>query len=338
MYSQSCRKQVSCHAIRPAAARGNTPNMNTPNKLPDLKHSASVGVLYIAVALTTIVVPVLGVGYAAWLFAQEGISAIDLSLLLGMYLFTILGVELGYHRYLTHRALKVRPWLKRLLVVAGAMAADGPPIWWSAIHRRHHAFSDQPGDPHSPNAPHEGLAGWWHAHIGWMFKPDYTAAHSVLHAKDLLREADLRAIDQQYIWWVLLGLAFPALVGGALTASWHGAWTGFVWGGLVRMFCGQHALWWGIVTLCHTIGTRPFETEDRSRNNVLVAILFLGDGWHNNHHAFPASAKVGLRWWEFDPTWWVIVVLRRLGLVWDVNVPADTSARGQHYQRGKPTT
>lgn len=306
--------------------------MTTPEAAPVVPlppapvHSASASVAYAGVALVTIVVPMLGAACAAWLLSREGISGIDLGLLIGLYVFTILGVELGYHRYLTHRTMKARRWLKRLLIIAGVMAADGPPLWWAAIHRRHHAHGDHPGDPHSPNEYGEGLraglVGWWHAHIAWMFKPAYTAAHTSLYAKDLLRDPDLLSIDRFYVLWVALGLAVPAALGGFVGGSWHAAWTGFIWGGLTRMCLGQHALWWGIITLCHTIGTRPFETPDSSRNNVLVAVMFLGDGWHNNHHAFPASAKVGFRWWEFDPTWWVIVPFRRLGWLWDVTVPS----------------
>jgi stearoyl-CoA desaturase (delta-9 desaturase) len=207
------------------------------------------------------------------------------------------------------------------------MAAHGPPVWWVAIHRRHHGRSDAAGDPHSPNLHGERLSdqvrGMWHAHIGWMFDPDCTAAFSHHYAPDLIKDRRMQQLDRLYVLWVVLGLLLPGALGGLLSRTWAGAWSGVVWGGLVRMFLDQHALWWGIVTVCHRFGSRPFRSHDDSTNNLLVAILFLGDGWHNNHHAFPTSAKVGLRWWEIDFTWWVIRLMQRMGLAWDVKVPTS---------------
>lgn len=290
---------------------------------------------YFVVAFTTIVVPVVGLAWACVLFARQGVSALDVSVLVVMYFVTVLGVELGFHRYLTHRSLKTAPWLRVLLTILGSMAAQGQPIWWVAIHRRHHGYSDHDGDPHSPNLHGttfwQQLAGGWHSHIGWMFQPKCTAAYAAHFAKDMLADRTLVALDRWYFAWVLLGLAIPAGIGYAATGTWAGAESCFVWGGLVRMFFGQHALWWGIVTICHRYGTRPFRSNDDSTNHWLVAILFLGDGWHNNHHAFPSSAKVGLRWWEYDPTWRVIQGLERVGLVWDVKVP---SAKAIQEKRG----
>jgi stearoyl-CoA desaturase (delta-9 desaturase) len=281
---------------------------------------------YRLVALATIVIPLAGTIYALALAWQHSVSWLDLGLLIVTYVLTVLGVELGYHRCLTHRSLSTSPALRGGLAVLGCTAAHGQPIWWVAIHRRHHGRSDRDGDPHSPNL-HDGgfsqdLQAMWHSHIGWMFDPVCTAAHARQYAPDLLRDKLIQRIDAWYPFWVLVGLAIPTAIGGLVTGTWWGAWTAFLWGGLVRMFLAQHALWWGIVTACHRFGTRPFESNDDSTNNVLVAILFLGDGWHNNHHAFPTSAKVGLRWWEFDPTWWVIRLLQTCGLVWDVKVPS----------------
>jgi stearoyl-CoA desaturase (Delta-9 desaturase) len=304
-----------------------------------LPMSAVQSAQYLFVALATAVVPLVGTIYAACLFWQQGIGGLDVALTVGMYVFTILGIELGYHRFLTHHALKTPTALKALMVVVGAMAAHGPPIWWVAIHRRHHGYSDQEGDPHSPNLHGGGLlsqlAGLWHAHIGWMFRPQSSAAYASVFAKDLLRDPLVQAIDRWYVLWVLLGLAIPAGLGGLIGGSWQAAWTGLVWGGLVRMFLGHHALWWGIVTVCHFIGTRPFESHDDSRNNLLVAVIFLGDGWHNNHHAFPASAKVGLRWWQIDPTWWAIRALQRAGLAWDVHVPTPDAIAARLRRGGE---
>ena len=167
--------------------------------LPAGQSSSSKGIgnaadnsrVYVLVAFVSIVVPILGTGYAAILFFQEGISTVNIALLIGLYIWTILGVELGYHRYMTHRSLKMKPFLKKALIGAGAMAADGPPIWWAAIHRRHHVFTDRVGDPHSPVPNEEQPGGWWYAHIAWMFKPGNTAAQAAVHAKDLLRDQDI---------------------------------------------------------------------------------------------------------------------------------------------------
>jgi stearoyl-CoA desaturase (Delta-9 desaturase) len=293
--------------------------------VPELPN-ASGRLLYFLVALVTIVVPIAGLAWGVVLLARQGISGLDIALLVGMYLLTVLGVELGFHRYLTHRSMKTSRWMHVLLTIAGSMAAQGQPIWWVAIHRRHHGHSDHEGDPHSPNLHGESLwqqlVGGWHSHIGWMFQPRCTAAHASHYAKDLLSDRTMITLDRWYFAWVLLGLAIPAAVGGLVTGTSTGAVSGLVWGGLVRMFFGQHALWWGIVTLCHRYGTRPFQSNDDSTNHWLGAVLFLGGGWHNNHHAFPASAKVGLRWWEFDITWRVVRLLERTGIVWDVKVPS----------------
>lgn len=311
-----------------------------PSSMPGLHPKAptdrALNRAYFIQALVTVVVPLAGAFGGLYLFIREGISLLDLSLLVVVYFFSVLGIELGYHRYLAHRALKTTPLLTSLLTIFGCMAGHGPPIWWIAIHRRHHQFSDHDGDPHSPNlhghAFWERIRGGWHSHIGWMFKPVHTAAQASHFARDLLADRRLMAIDRMYSLWFVLGMILPALIGGLVTQSWWGAWTAFLWGGLVRLFFGQHALWWGIVTLCHRQGSRPFRSQDDSTNSLLVAILMLGDGWHNNHHAFPTSAKVGLSWWQVDPTWWVIVGLKRLGLAWDIRVPSEKTIESKRIR------
>jgi stearoyl-CoA desaturase (delta-9 desaturase) len=288
---------------------------------------SSDGLSYQIVAMSTLVLPIIGLFLAAIDVWYYGLSLLDIGLFVGMYLWAVLGIELGFHRYLTHRSLKTGDWMRSFFVFSGCIAGHGQPIWWCAIHRRHHQYSDHHGDPHSPNLHGEGfwgqLQGGWHSHLGWMFEPENTAAYATHFTKDLLTDRTLRIIDRLYPLWVVIGLAIPALIGGLISWNWHGAWSGFLWGGLVRMFCDQHALWWGIVTVCHRSGYRTFQSNDQSTNHWLIAILFLGDGWHNNHHAFPASAKVGHAWWEYDPTWSIIKWLRRCCLVWDVKVPDE---------------
>ena len=290
---------------------------------------ASDGWSYQLIAILTLVLPIIGVFLAAIQIWNQAWTLVDLGLFLVMYVWAVLGIELGFHRYLTHRSLKTSHWLRTFFIISGCMAAHGQPIWWCAIHRRHHQYSDHHGDPHSPNLHGRGLIGTlrggWHSHLGWMFEPQCTAAYATHFTKDLISDRSLLFLDRHYVSWVLLGLAIPAAIGGAISQSWYGAWTGFLWGGLVRIFCDQHALWWGIVTVCHRFGYRTFQSNDKSTNHWLIAILFLGDGWHNNHHAFPSSARVGHFWWEYDPTWSVIKLLKMLGLVWEVKVPSDES-------------
>jgi len=294
-----------------------------------LLQKSSDGWAYQLIALLTLVLPIVGLGLAGIDVWNYGWSWIDIGLLLLMYTWSVLGIELGFHRYLTHRSLKTNRWMRAFFVVSGCMAGHGQPIWWCAIHRRHHQYSDHHGDPHSPNLHGDGLMGTlrggWHSHLGWMFEPQCTAAYATHFTKDLLNDRNLLFLDRHYVTWVLLGLAIPAALGGVFTHSLHGAWSGFLWGGLVRMFLDQHALWWGIVTVCHRFGYRTFQSNDKSTNHWLIAILFLGDGWHNNHHAFPASARVGHTWWEYDPTWSVIQFLSWFGLIWDVKVPSTES-------------
>ena len=300
-----------------------TTTATRPFDLPD----ASTKWLYRILAALTIGIPLIGAAYGGWLFWQEGISLLDLGVFAVMYFATVLGVELGYHRYLSHRTIKTTPFLTTLLTILGSMAGHGPAVWWIALHRRHHQYSDHDGDPHSPRLHGEDfwgrVQGGWHSHIGWMFQPEHTAAHAAHYARDLLLDRNIQWVDRLYPVWMLLGLALPAAIGGLVTGTMHGALTGFVWGGVVRLFLGQHALWWGIVTFCHCWGPRPFRSNDDSTNSLLVAILMLGDGWHNNHHAFPNSAKVGFTWWQIDPTWWVVAGLQRVGLMWDVKVPSE---------------
>lgn len=291
--------------------------------------SSSAHYSYALTASLAVVLPLMGVVLAARQAATVGVATRDLVLFAVLYVVTMMGTELGYHRYLTHRAFQAKPWLRALLAVTGSMAGNGPPIWWAAIHRRHHQHSDSLGDPHSPNLHGTSwrgrLAGAWHSHIGWMFRTDLTASDALLYARDLVGDRRLLAIDRAYPLWILLGLAVPAAIGGAMTGTWTGAWTGFLWGGLVRHFFVQHGLWWGILTVCHRWGTRPFVSGDDSVNNACVAPLLMGGGWHNNHHAFPYSARAGLRWWEVDFAWWALVVLERLGWAWDVRVPTPAA-------------
>jgi len=276
----------------------------------------------------TVVVPLLGLAGAIVLLWGWGIGWIDLGLLLGMYCIAGFGTTIGFHRLLTHRSFETSRPMRLLLAIFGSMGAQGPVIRWCAVHRRHHQAADQEGDPHSPHLHGEGvvnlLRGMFHAHVGWVFKPDpVNLARSV---PDLLDDRGLNFVDRTYQLWVILGLLLPGVVGGAITQSWGGFFSGVVWGGLVRM-CTMHHVTWSVNSVCHVWGDRPFRSADESTNNLPVALLSLGEGWHNNHHAFPTSARHGLRWWQFDSSYVLIRVMSWLGLARKVRLPSPAAMK-----------
>jgi len=269
-----------------------------------------------------LIVPFLGLVAAIVFLWGRGFHWVELGLLLGMYAATILGVTIGFHRLFTHRSFETGPALQFVLAVLGSMAFEGPILNWVAVHRRHHQFSDLHEDPHSPH--HEGqgilglLRGLWHAHVGWLFQPE--APDLLRYVKDLRQSGLLRRVNALFPVWVALGLLIPTVLGFVFTGTWMGAVFGLVWGGLVRIFLVHHVTW-SINSICHMWGRRPFPTHDHSRNNFLFGVLGFGEGWHNNHHAFPSSARHGLRWWQIDLTYAIICVFAWLGLVWQVNLP-----------------
>ncbi|MGK7908962.1 MAG: acyl-CoA desaturase [Synechococcus sp.] len=240
-----------------------------------------------------------------------------------MYLATLIGITVGYHRLLSHSAFQTGSAVKAVLAVLGSMAAQGHVIHWVSNHRRHHQCSDADGDPHSPHIGKTGeslggLYGFWHSHVGWLFEGEFP---NVLLSKDLLKDRVLVRINQSYLLWVLLGFAIPAAIGGMWLDSWTGVVRGLLWGGFVRVFLVHHAIW-SVNSVTHLFGRRPFATRERSTNNVWTAIPTGGEGWHNNHHAFPNSAMFGLTWWQVDIGGWTIGLLEILGLAWSVKVPS----------------
>jgi stearoyl-CoA desaturase (Delta-9 desaturase) len=280
--------------------------------------------------LIAVTLPVAGVAVAIVLLWNRAVSARDLAILLVGYLATGCGITAGYHRLLTHRAFKTGPRLRFLFAYLGALAFEGPPIRWVADHRKHHAFADVDGDPHSPHLHHgEGwrgaLEGLWHAHVGWLFKRS-AGADPLRYASDLMSEPAMRWISRNYGLVVLSGLLIPALVGFALGHTLAAAATAALWGGLVRMFLVHH-MTWSVNSLGHYFGKRRFAIDDESRNLGLIAVPSLGDSYHHNHHAFPTSARHGLTAREVDLSWQLLRVLRRLGLVWDcVEFPPERIA------------
>jgi stearoyl-CoA desaturase (Delta-9 desaturase) len=281
------------------------------------------------IALVVVILPVVGLVAAIVQLWGRAVGPVDLALLAGMYFVTSIGIGIGYHRLVAHGSFQTVGPIRALLAVFGSMAAQGPILYWAAIHRRHHSCSDQPGDPHSPHVGQGAglgglLRGFWHAHVGWLFAHEITDWSR--YGIDLLRDRTLFVINRLYFLWVVLGLALPAAVGGALTRSWHGALTGLVWGGLVRIFLVHHVTW-GVNSICHIYGTTPFRSRDESRNNAWLALPSFGEAWHNNHHAFPFSAVHGLRWWQVDLNAGMIRGLEALGLAWNVKVPTPKMLR-----------
>jgi stearoyl-CoA desaturase (Delta-9 desaturase) len=258
---------------------------------------------------------------AGWLAWGEGLVWQDLVVLAITYATTGLGITVGYHRLFTHRSFKTTRTMRALLAVLGSMAVEGPLIEWVATHRKHHRFSDHVGDPHSPCLHHATgwrgtLRGLVHAHVGWMFAGK-EMANPTRYAKDLLADRDLQFISRTFPLWVAIGLAIPFALGLALTGSLVGGLTALLWGGAVRIFLLHHATF-SINSLCHSFGRRPFSTDDQSRNLAWLAPLAFGEAWHNNHHAFPTSARHGLGRRQVDPGAWLISALERCHLAWDV--------------------
>jgi stearoyl-CoA desaturase (delta-9 desaturase) len=253
-----------------------------------------------AVVLAVVVIPLLGTIYAMVMLWQRYVDALDLALMLTLYFLSGFGITIGFHRLLTHRSFETHPIVKAMLLILGSVAVEGNPIGWASAHLEHHAHADQEGDPHSP------MVSLWHAHLGWLFKhvprPD-------VYGRWLLRDPIVLFVDRTWFLWGVLGLVIPLVIAG---------WSGFIWGGLVRVFVTHHVTW-SVNSICHTFGKRPFRTRDASRNNWLVSLLALGEGWHNNHHAFPRSAFHGLHWWEIDLSAYVIRALSAIGLAWNVH-------------------
>jgi stearoyl-CoA desaturase (delta-9 desaturase) len=274
--------------------------------------------------LVAVIVPPVGLVTGTVLLWNRGVNWVDLVVLAAFYVPCGLGITVGWHRYFSHKSFETGAPVKALLAILGSMAMQGPLTQWVTDHRKHHALSDQPGDPHSPHAGRgrglwERARGLWHSHVGWLFStkglergPEY--------AKDLYDDTLVRWIDRLYLLWVALTVGLPFLIGYALFGTWQAGLQALVWGGLVRIFLFQHVTF-SINSICHTFGKRPFRTRDESRNVWVLALPSFGESWHNGHHAFPASAVHGLERGQLDLSAAVIRGLERLRLAWDVKRP-----------------
>ena len=268
--------------------------------------------------LAGVVVPFAGVLAAIVFLWSSWVDATDLAIMAFMYALTAFGITIGFHRMLTHRAFQTYPWVERTFAVLGSLSVQGSVLDWVADHRKHHAHTDQEGDPHSPHVGHgSGLKGLWHAHTGWLLETQGQADWKK-YAKDLYEDPKMRAIGRRFPLFVLASLLVPTVLGFVLHGfTLEGALRGYVWGGLVRIFLVHHVTW-SVNSVCHFFGSRRFDVEDRSTNVAWLAIPSLGESWHHNHHAFPRSAHHGLRWYEVDPSGLVITAMEKVGLAWDV--------------------
>lgn len=294
--------------------------------LNDYISSNSIGKIKRRYILTISLISLIGFSVAIFEVLIGAVSYLDIGLFAIMSFMTGSSITVGFHRHFAHKTFETKPIVRLLLAIFGSMAAQGSIIAWVSIHRCHHQYTDKIGDPHSPNLHGKGikgnLQGLWFAYIGWMF--DDRLPNYLVFAKDMLRDPAIYEINRLYFLLIFLGLVIPAIIGGFLTWSWRGAFQGFIWGGVARMFYTFNA-GYIINSITHAWGTRMFQSADRSTNSIWLAIPTFGEAWHNNHHAFPGSAKFGWKWWQIDIGYWVIRGLELLGLAWDVKLPNATS-------------
>lgn len=274
-----------------------------------------------AVNLGAVVLPFAATVAAIVLLWNSLVSPADLAIAAVMYMLTATGVTVGFHRLLTHRSFQTSKPLEHLFAVLGSMSVQGPVISWVADHRKHHAHTDEEGDPHSPHVGHGSgvsgvLRGLWHAHSGWLLSTQGRADWK-RYAPDLYEDHGMRAISRHFVLLMFASLALPAVAGFLVSGSIAGAATGLLWGGLVRIFFVHHVTW-SVNSVCHFLGNRRFDTDDRSTNVFWLALPSLGESWHHNHHAFPRSAQHGLKRWELDPSALIISTMEKLGLAWNV--------------------
>jgi stearoyl-CoA desaturase (Delta-9 desaturase) len=303
--------------ITQAPAGANDEGRSDPGEVQPVAHETAD-----RIATGTITaLPFIALGIVCWQVWSDLLRWSDVAVFLIMYVLTGLGVTVGFHRHLTHRSFKTHRWLRGLLSILGSVAIEGPVISWVADHRKHHTYSDQEGDPHSPHVGHGGglrgaLKGLGHAHVGWLFIHTHRGARK-RYARDLIDDPVVSFVDRTFLVWVLAGFVAAFGLGYAIGGTLDAALTGLLWGAGVRMLVVHHVTY-SINSLCHFFGRQRFPTGDESRNLFWLALPTFGESWHNNHHAFPTSAFHGMRGWEIDPSGLVIRGLEKVGLVWDV--------------------
>jgi stearoyl-CoA desaturase (delta-9 desaturase) len=267
------------------------------------------------------VVPFALLFLAAWQTWNQALRPSDLIVFGVIYLATGFGITVGFHRLFTHRSFATHPWLRGVWAALGSAAVEGPVISWVADHRKHHACSDRDGDPHSPHVGHGSgwkgaVKGFFHAHLGWIFIHTQRG-NKKRFAPDLIADPVVSFVDRTFLLWAVLGFVAAFALGYAIGGDLAAGLTGMLWGGAVRMFLLHHVTY-SINSLCHMFGRQPFQTKDESRNLAWLALPTMGEAWHNNHHAFPTSARHGLGRWQLDPSALVISAMEKTGLAWDV--------------------
>ncbi|HEY0814834.1 MAG TPA: fatty acid desaturase [Pseudonocardia sp.] len=275
-----------------------------------------------ALVIAFMVFPLVALAVAVPLAWGWGLHVTDVVIALVAYVVSGMGVTVGFHRYFTHSSFKAPRPMRVALAIAGSLAFQGGVVSWVADHRRHHAFSDKEGDPHSPwlfgTGPVAVARGFWHAHMGWLLNRDRTNARRF--APDLLADRDIQAVDRHFILLTVASLGVPALVGGLVTWSWWGALTALLWGGLVRVGLLHHVTW-SINSICHMFGSRPFASRDRSANVWWLALLSFGESWHNLHHADPTCARHGVKRGQIDVSARLVWIFEKFGWVHSVRWP-----------------
>jgi stearoyl-CoA desaturase (delta-9 desaturase) len=323
----------------PPTARGGPPPTRDPQRggaKPVLDGWRPPGESVLVYIFT--LVPMLALVVAVPLAWGWGLSWLDVGLAAGFYLLSGFGVTVGFHRHFTHRAFKANRGLRNGLAIAGSTALQGDVITWVADHRRHHAFSDKEGDPHSPwlfgTTPTALAKGFVHAHLGWLFAKDRTNA--ARFTPDLLADPAIARISRLFPLWTVLSLLTPALLGGLITMSFWGALTAFFWAGLVRVAVLHHVTW-SINSICHMIGDRPFTAQGKATNFWPLAILSMGESWHNLHHADPTCARHGVQPGQVDMSARVIRIFEKLGWAYNVRWPTPTRLARLNANPAAPT-
>ncbi len=294
---------------------------------PD-RPAAPLGFRVVMIAVVT--VPFAGLAAALVHLWGGAFDWYYLAIMCGMTAATGAGITIGYNRLFAHQSFKTSRPVTAILAALGSMALEGPVLKWVATHRCHHQHSDEQEDPHSPHTHGKGVLGFlrglWHSHVGWLFLRD--RGDLARYVRDLRRDPLVLWMSRLFPLWAVLGLVVPAALGGLISGTWFGVLLGLIWGGLVRILLVHHVTW-SINSVCHIWGTRPFRCHDESRNNLLFGVLGFGEGWHNNHHAFPTSARHGLRWWEIDLSYMIIKAMALCRLAHDVRVAGSARIKSK---------
>ncbi|MBT2404476.1 MULTISPECIES: fatty acid desaturase [unclassified Streptomyces] len=322
---------LSPDLIEGASAPSDSSGSSDPSATRGGENKRSIEQIALLLFITVPFVALLAAIPLAW---GWGVSWLDVGLMVFMYFLACHGITIGFHRYFTHGSFKANRTLRIVLAVMGSMAVEGPLVRWVADHRKHHKYSDHEGDPHSPWRFGETvpalMKGLWWAHIGWLFDEEQTNQQK--YAPDLIKDPAIRRVSRDFVWWTIVSLAIPPLVGGLVTMSWWGAFTAFFWGSLVRVALLHHVTW-SINSICHAVGNRPFKSRDRSGNVWWLAVLSCGESWHNLHHADPTSARHGVLRGQVDSSARLIRWFEQLGWASDVRWPSAARIEARRKEK-----